>query len=181
MRFFGVKLGIYHKAMGIEGVLFPIVLILVVALSELSDLIDGFIARKMNQVTDLGKLIDPMADSIFRLSVFLSFTIGVVDLPLMMVLILFYRDSFISTLRTICALRGVALAARLSGKIKAVLQAVVVLLILLLMIPYQLGAISLEFLQSFSYWSVFITTLYTVFTALEYVYANRAYLRKALV
>ncbi len=176
-----VVLYLYHHALGIRGLLLPAVLIFVAILSEVSDIFDGFIARKKNQVTDLGKLIDPMADSIFRLSVFLSFTEGVVQLPLMLVLVLFYRDSIISTLRTVCALRGVALAARLSGKIKAVLQAVVVFFILLLMIPYYMGYLSLELIQKISFYSVLTCAVYTVYTGIEYIYANRHFIKKALV
>jgi len=175
-----VILYLYHYSLGIHGTLFPSLLILIVILSELSDVVDGFIARKMNQVTDLGKLIDPMADSIFRLSVFLSFTEGVVQLPLMLVLVLFYRDSLISTLRTVCALRGVALAARLSGKIKAVLQAIVIFFILLMLVGYYMGYLNLEFVQKASFYSVLVCAVYTVYTGIEYVYANRHFIKKAL-
>lgn len=158
----------------------PYLLLSVVILSELSDLFDGFLARRYNQVTELGKLLDPMADSIFRLSIFFTLTQGVIQLPILIVLSIFYRDSLIGTLRTVCALRGVALAARTSGKIKAVLQGVVTIAILLLMIPYYAGAVSLEFLQGFSLWSVALVALYTAFSGAEYVYAHRAHIRKAL-
>ncbi len=176
-----VLLYLYHTNMGISGILFPSLLVFVVLLSELSDVIDGFVARKKNQVTDLGKLIDPMADSIFHLSVFLTFTQGLVDLPLVLVLVFFYRDSIISTLRTVCALRGVALAARLSGKIKAVLQGVVVFFILLLMIPYYMGYLSIAHFRLLSFYSVLICALYTVYTGFEYIIVNRSFIKRALV
>ena len=54
------------------------------------------------------------------LSVAISTKTKVLVTLLFLVLFFFYRDSVISTLRTVCALRGVALGARLSGKIKAV-------------------------------------------------------------
>jgi CDP-diacylglycerol--glycerol-3-phosphate 3-phosphatidyltransferase len=141
---------------------------------------DGFFARKRNQVTDLGKLLDPMADSIFRLSVFLTFTQGFIRLPILLVLVFFYRDSIISTLRTLCALRGVTLAARLSGKIKAVIQAVTVFFILVLMIPYTMGCIEEELLYQISMYAVLVAALYTVYSGLEYIYANRSYIKRAL-
>ena len=171
---------LYYQNLGISSILLPYVLLLIVALSELSDLFDGLLARKKNQVTDLGKLIDPMADSIFRLSVFFTFTEGPVNLPLWLVLVFFYRDSIISTLRTVCALRGVALAARMSGKVKAVMQGVIVFFILILMIPHSLGYLSLEKLREISYYSVLAVVLYTLYTGAEYLYANRRYLRRAL-
>jgi CDP-diacylglycerol--glycerol-3-phosphate 3-phosphatidyltransferase len=159
----------------------PYILILLLGVSELSDAFDGYIARKMNQVTDLGKILDPMADSICRISVFLTFTQGVVDLPLVLVFIFIYRDSVISTLRTICALRGFALAARKSGKIKAVFQGVAAFLILLLMIPYSMGYLSLEALQSISLWAVSLVAVYTLFSGADSIYANREHVKKLLL
>lgn len=172
---------IYHDAMGISLVLLPYLLLGLMAVSELSDLFDGFLARKKNQVTELGKLLDPMADSIFRLSVFLTFTQGIIQLPLFLVLFFFYRDSVISTLRTVCALRGVALGARLSGKIKAVVQAIVAIFITTLIIPYSLGMISIELLHQTSLISVLVACLYTIYSGIEYIFANRLYIKKALI
>lgn len=171
---------LYYEQFGIKLLVLPYLLLGLLAISELSDLFDGFFARKKNQVTELGKLLDPMADSIFRLSVFLSFTQGVVKLPLLLVLIFLYRDSIISTLRTLCALRGVALGARLSGKIKAVLQAVTTLFILVLMIPYTLGVLDLKLFRLISFFSVLLTCIYTLYSGVEYIYANRSYIKRAI-
>lgn len=171
---------LYHESFGISLVLLPYILILLLGLSELSDLFDGFFARRKNQVTDLGKILDPMADSIFRLSVFLTFTQGLIQVPLLLVCLFLYRDTIISTLRTVCALRGVALAARWSGKVKAVLQAIIALFILVLMIPYSLGMISLETLRAISLYSVVICAIYTLYSGFEYIYANWNYIKKAI-
>jgi CDP-diacylglycerol---glycerol-3-phosphate 3-phosphatidyltransferase len=171
---------LYHEGMGISLVLLPYVLLGIMCLSELSDLFDGRLARRQNRVTDLGKLLDPMADSIFRLSVLFSFTQGVIQLPIALICVFFYRDTIIGTLRTVCALRGEALAARLSGKIKAVVQAVISFLILILMIPYTMGYLSLEMLQGISFYSVLLGAIYTVCSGVEYVYANRHHLKKVL-
>ena len=171
---------LYYKEMGISLLWLPYVLLALMAISELSDIFDGRVARRHNKVTDLGKLLDPMADSIFRSSVLLAFTQGVIQLPLLLVCVFIYRDTIISTLRTICALRGVALAARLTGKIKAVIQAVIGFFILILLIPYSLGCMDEASLQQISLYSVFVGALYTVYSALEYMYANRQHLKKAL-
>ncbi len=171
---------LYHESFGINLLLLPYLLILLLGLSELSDLFDGFFARRKNQVTDLGKILDPMADSIFRLSVFLTFTQGLIKLPLLLVCVFLYRDTIISTLRTVCALRGVALAARLSGKIKAVIQAVIALFILVLMIPYSLGLITLETLRAISLYTVIVGAVYTVYSGYEYIHANWNYIKKAI-
>ncbi|MEN9343639.1 MAG: CDP-diacylglycerol-glycerol-3-phosphate 3-phosphatidyltransferase [Chlamydiota bacterium] len=155
-------------------------LIGVAVISELSDLLDGRLARKRNKVTELGKLLDPMADSIFRFSVLFAFTQGVIGLPLILVILFFYRDVVIGTLRTVCALRGFALAARLSGKIKAVIQAVVIFFILILMIPYSMGCLGREMLRALSFYAVLISVIYTLYSGVEYLIANRSYIRKGM-
>jgi CDP-diacylglycerol---glycerol-3-phosphate 3-phosphatidyltransferase len=171
---------LYHTQLGISLLSLPFILIGLVGLAELTDLFDGMAARKKNQVTDLGKLLDPMADSIFRLSVFFAFTHGVIDLPLWLVLFFFYRDSVISLLRTVCALRGYTLAARLSGKVKAVVQGAAALIILCLMIPYAMGFLSLTLLRDTSFYIVLGAVLYSLFSGVEYLYANQTYIKRAL-
>ncbi len=172
---------LYYQKLGIPLVILPWLLIGLLSLTELSDLFDGFVARRRNQVTDLGKVLDPMADSIFRLSVLLTFTQGIIQLPILLVCLFFYRDSMISTLRTVCAMRGVTLAARLSGKIKAGIQATTAFVILILMIPYSLGVLSLESLREISFYSVLAAAAYTVFSGLEYVIANFSFIKRALL
>lgn len=171
---------VYYQEMGVSLSWLPYLLIALAVLSELSDLFDGFIARRQKKVTDLGKLLDPMADSIFRLSVLFAFTQGAIQLPVLLVAIFFYRDTIISTLRTLCALKGLALAARLSGKIKAVIQAIVGFFILILMIPYSLGCLDLGSLQTISFYAVLVGAIYTVYSGAEYIYAYRKDIRKAL-
>lgn len=171
---------LHHQYLGISQVLLPFILLALLLCAEISDLLDGMFARMRNQVTELGKILDPMADSIFRLSVYLAFTQGVVQLPLWLVLFFFYRDSMISTLRTVCALRGVVLSARLSGKIKAVIQAAGAFFILLLMVPYVFGWISLEQFQTISFYTLLFAVSYSLFSGVEYIVANQPYIRKAL-
>ncbi len=85
-----------------------------------------------------------MADSIARITSFLAFVQPPVNLSISLVFVFLYRDSVVSTLRTVCALRGYALAARFSGKVKAVIQAIAALLILILMILLLLGRLLLR-------------------------------------
>lgn len=175
-----VVLYLYHDQLGFTLLSLPYVLLCLTVLSEISDVFDGLLARRYNKVTDLGKLLDPMADSIFRLSVFLAFTQGVIQLPLLLVCIFFYRDIVISTLRALCGLRGFALAARLSGKIKAVVQAIIIFFILVMLIPYSFGYLELSLLRKLSVYSVSIGVIYTLYSGCEYILANRSYIQKAL-
>jgi CDP-diacylglycerol--glycerol-3-phosphate 3-phosphatidyltransferase len=148
--------------------------------SELSDAFDGYLARKFHQVTDLGKILDPMADSIYRISVFLTFTRPPVNLPLLLVFLFLYRDSVISTLRTICALRGFALAARVSGKIKAIIQAFAAFFILLMMILYAYEIIPQVILTKSAIAVTSLAVVYSLYSGIEYLFANREYVIRLL-
>ena len=164
---------LFYKKMGISLVALPYILLSLTILMELTDLFDGFIARKTNQVTNLGKIIDPMADSIVRLSTLLIFTKGLIQLPILLILLFVLKDFTISTLRTLYALNGHALASRISGKIKAVFLATSTILIILMIIPYSLGHMSLIMLQTASLWIITITAAYTILSGIEYLYIHR--------
>jgi CDP-diacylglycerol--glycerol-3-phosphate 3-phosphatidyltransferase len=170
---------LFYPQLGISLVAMPYILLALLLVCELSDVFDGVVARRQKQVTELGKILDPMADSIVRLSTFLCFTQGLIRLPLLIVLIFVVRDAVISTLRTLCALRGTALAARPSGKLKAIMQAVAIFFILILMIPYTLGYISLDMLREISLWTVLVTAIYTVISGVEYIWVYRNYIRQS--
>jgi len=176
--FFFVYVG--HDALGISAKTLPFLLLLLLAILELSDALDGYIARRYNQVTDFGKIFDPMADSISRISVFLTFTVEPVHLPLAFVFAFLYRDSIVSTLRTVCAFRGLALAARPSGKLKAVIQAVAAFTISLLMIPHAFGELSSSSLQSISYYIAAIAVAHSLVSGIDYIWANRPYVAQLL-
>jgi CDP-diacylglycerol--glycerol-3-phosphate 3-phosphatidyltransferase len=107
----------------------------IVILSELTDLFDGVAARRRKEVTDFGKILDPLADSVSRLTIFLCMAVEFAEpsgnrRAMYFVLFLLWRDAVVSTLRTVCAHRGVVVAARWSGKVKAVVQAIVIFTIL---------------------------------------------------
>ncbi len=170
----------YRDSIDISPSTLPYILLILLAISELSDACDGYFARLYNQVTDFGKILDPMADSIARITIFLTFTQAPVNLPVPLIFVFLYRDSVVSTLRTICALKGLALAARTSGKVKAVIQGASACSILLLMISYTQGNITLEVLQTTSAWIVGMAAVYTLFSGIDYIYSNRQYIARLL-
>lgn len=160
---------LYPSFFGVSTSFLPYALLGLLTLCELTDASDGWIARRFNQVTDLGKLLDPMADSIYRITVFLSFTQAPVHLPLWVVLPFFYRDTGISTLRSVSALKGHALAARFSGKLKAILQATAIYLILFLFILYTQGNCTQEELTLYSTWITLPVGIWAIFSGIEYL------------
>ena len=91
---------------------------------EISDIVDGHLARTMGMVSDLGKLLDPFSDVISRLTYFVAFTAILNIMPIWMFLVLLYRELGVTFLRTILFNRGIAMAARKGGKFKAILYAI---------------------------------------------------------
>jgi CDP-diacylglycerol---glycerol-3-phosphate 3-phosphatidyltransferase len=146
----------------------------VTLLSELSDAFDGFFARRQGKVTDFGKVFDPAVDSIARVTGFISFMVcGII--PLWMFLIFMYRDMLMSLLRIVCASKGVVLAARKSGKLKAILQgmAIGVVLILALLQAYGVeGAAGELWGRPYGFWVVLLPAIYTALSMIDYLIPN---------
>ncbi len=169
----------YYESLNISFTSASYLLLGLLMIAELSDAIDGYLARKLNQVTDFGKLFDPVADSIYRISIFTVLILPPVQLPVSFVFIFLYRDFIINMLRTACALKGVALSARLSGKLKAVFQGFSIFLITLLLVPYSTGKISQEALQNFAYWLVAVVAFYTLFSGVDYLFTHWRYFQSS--
>lgn len=101
------------------------------ALAAISDLWDGYLARKHGWITDVGKLLDPIADKLLIVSTFIPFyllshsadPINVVPwwgtLPLWVLVVVFGRELGITLFRSWAAGRGVVISAGKSGKYKA--------------------------------------------------------------
>lgn len=98
-------------------------LLILFVLIELSDLLDGIIARRWNLMTDLGKVLDPFADVISRITYFICLAYASI-MPLWIFLIILYREFLVTFLRMVLMGEGTAMAANVWGKFKAVLYAV---------------------------------------------------------
>ncbi len=151
-----------------------VLLILLATGSEISDAIDGRLARARGEVTDFGKLFDPFADSVSRFTFFLCFWWA--DMfPAWMVIVLFYRDACISFLRLAVRGENVVIAARKSGKIKAVSQSIAIFLLLI-------SRILFHWLPRFpvhdiSWWVMFLVVIITVLSFVDYLRAHWEILR----
>ncbi len=145
-----------------------IALLTLIIISELTDLFDGILARKRGEVTDFGKILDPMADRISHMTTLVC--LAYIDLvSFYLILPIIYRESIISSLRPVCASQGVVLAARMSGKVKSFLQASVIIIILLC----RVIAFSVPAIDEKLYWIanslVGISCLVTVYSAYDYL------------
>jgi len=151
-------------------------------LIELSDFFDGRIARRQDTVTAFGKLVDPMADSLSRQTVFISFlVVGII--PLWVFLIFLYRDSAMATLRTMIAVTGRVQAAKLSGKLKAGVQAVAIFVVLAVCVAHVHNVAWVPrslWGRHPGFWVMVPAALVTFVSALDYLVPNRNVIRKMM-
>jgi CDP-diacylglycerol--glycerol-3-phosphate 3-phosphatidyltransferase len=106
-------------------------------IAAITDFFDGWIARRRNQTTRLGALLDPIADKLLMSAAFISLVeMDPTHVPAWMVVIIIGREFAVSGLRSIAAQQGVTIAASPLGKGKMVSQ---VIAISLLILGYELG------------------------------------------
>ena len=137
----------------------------VMALAELSDFLDGYVARAYNQVSRLGKILDPMSDSIYRISVFVAF-ISQGWMPVWMFLIILCRDIIVSYLRILAEQQIGTLAARSSGKWKAIVQSAAQIIVVGLYAV--LGGTIDGIAEQVAFYSLFAATLVTAYSLIDY-------------
>jgi CDP-diacylglycerol--glycerol-3-phosphate 3-phosphatidyltransferase len=124
-------------------------------IAAITDFFDGWIARRRNQTTRLGALLDPIADKLLMSAAFISLVeMDPKHVPAWMVVIIIGREFAVSGLRSIAAQQGVTIAASPLGKGKMVSQ---VIAISLLILGYELG--ELRVTGTVALWAVMIFAL----------------------
>jgi CDP-diacylglycerol--glycerol-3-phosphate 3-phosphatidyltransferase len=109
--------------------------IFVLAIS--TDWLDGYIARTTNQITTLGKLLDPIADKLLICAAFISL-VETGRVPAWMVVIIVGRELAVTGLRAVAATQTEVIAASQLGKYKTALQAITVILLILHIVPWEM-------------------------------------------
>ena len=100
------------------------------SLACLSDMLDGWIARREKQVTRFGKFLDPLADKLLVCSVLVMLT-RLAWIPAWVVIVIIGRELLVTGLRAMAADQGVVIAADKYGKLKTILQSVALILLTL--------------------------------------------------
>ncbi len=98
-----------------------LLLVALVLLEEATDVFDGILARRYGSVGQIGGLYDPLSDSLSRLTIYFAIALNgwiTLAVPLVMTL----RDIIVAYVRVILAIDGAKTSARISGKIKAIIQ-----------------------------------------------------------
>ncbi len=146
-------------------------------IASITDAYDGKIARKHNLITKFGIFFDPLADKILILSAFYAFMFFPIlsnAVKLWMIIIISFRDIFVTILRTIMQYKGITMITSKLGKAKTALQFITINLILIFLIlnsyehTKELYVISLDLL----YFSMCLTSIITFYTGIHYFYHN---------
>ncbi len=165
------------------GLVAKILALVIFILACFTDFLDGWLARTRNEITDFGKIMDPVADKVLVLGVFLSF-VQLQLIPAWMVIIIIIRESVVTGLRLIVVRHGAVLAAESAGKHKTVSQMVTIFIILLFLVlreqAVRLSFWSAEFQDGFhALVMVFmgIAVILTLYSGFSFLWQNRKLIR----
>lgn len=145
----------------IAGILFII--------ASITDFLDGRIARKRNIVTDFGKVMDAIADKVLVNGVLIALAYDGL-LPVIVPIIIVTRDIAVDSIKMVAGSKNAAVGASIWGKIKTIFMMVGISMIFFSNLPFELLNISL------GNYLVFIATILSVFSGVQYFILNKKYL-----
>ncbi|RQD67184.1 MAG: CDP-diacylglycerol--glycerol-3-phosphate 3-phosphatidyltransferase [Tindallia sp. MSAO_Bac2] len=140
-------------------------------LAALTDTLDGYIARKRNQVTTLGKFIDPLADKLLVSAALISL-VQMGELSAWVVVIIISREFTISILRAVAASEGVVIAASWWGKAKTITQILAIIAILMNNFPFSYIGFPFDQIM------VLLAVVFTIISGVDYLKLNMHILTK---
>ena len=164
----------------LPGLASKVAALVVFLLASATDALDGYLAKKNNQITDFGRMMDPIADKMLTLSAFLAF-VQMQLVPAWMVVVILFREVAITGLRVFALTKGDVIAADSGGKHKTACQIFAIFAVLLLIIFNEAGH------KLFSFWSpraeavymdavfilMLITVILTTISGVSYLVKNK--------
>ena len=156
--------------------------LIVFSVASFTDFLDGNIARKNNLVTDFGKFMDPLADKILTTVAIIYITSDGVCSPIVLILIL-VREFAVSGVRMVASgSKGRVIAANIWGKMKTVLQIVVIIwyyFAISLQLEFKVLFVNSSIPQISTNILMWLVAISTVLSGWQYVWANRDLIKTA--
>lgn len=146
--------------------------------AALSDILDGYLARKQNQVTSFGRILDPFVDKILVCGGFILFLgpgfhdergLAVTGLAPWMVVVMIAREFLVTSLRGFSEAAGTPYAANLWGKVKMLLQSITIPLILKSIHAWR----DIEWITTARTIMIWLTVAVTILSVGSYLAASR--------
>ncbi|MCK5759553.1 MAG: CDP-diacylglycerol--glycerol-3-phosphate 3-phosphatidyltransferase [Clostridiales bacterium] len=163
-----------QQFLGSAGSYIAIALFIIAALT---DILDGSLARSRNEVTNLGKFLDPIADKLLVLSGLLVLIVRF-DLSAWVLLIVFTRELMVMGIRMIAAGEGVVVAASIWGKVKTIMQIIAIVAYMLNdIVPKLFGGVikDMWYLDDIL---MGVAILITIYSGFDYLMKNISFLKK---
>ena len=132
--------------------------------AALTDLADGYFARKQKSETVLGKLMDPLADKVL-VAVALIMLIPLDRVPAWVSFLILARELVVTGLRGVAASSGIVVAASRMGKIKSVLQ-----YIALCVLIFPAALLPIPFLHKIGLYILYVSLVMTIWSGIDYFY-----------
>ena len=127
------------------------------SLASVTDILDGFYARKYGEVTVLGKFLDPLADKLL-VSGTMIMLIPLMRIPVLIVIIIIAREMAVTGLRAVAVNEGIVIQAESLGKYKTIFQSVA---LIGLCIHYSYFGADFHIIGMFFLWAALILTLWS--------------------
>lgn len=134
-------------------------------IASATDWVDGYIARKYELITNLGKFLDPLADKLL-VAAALILLVELNMVPAWIVIVILSREFAVTGLRLVAAGEGIVLAASNLGKLKTASQMIAIILLLLHNFPFAYLGFPLDTII------LYIALILTVFSGFEYFQKN---------
>ena len=156
-----------------------VIALIIFVVASFTDWLDGYLARKLNQTTNFGRLMDPLADKILVASALICL-VPLQALPAWVVIVIIAREFLITGLRQLAATQGVILSADDLGKHKTAWQLITILFFLgLLAAGDCFGDDSLWLRYLWTHVGpilISLTVVLTIYSGLAYFWKNRTLL-----
>lgn len=138
---------------------------LIFLIASMTDWLDGYLARKYQLITNMGKFLDPLADKLLVSAAFILLVeLGLA--PAWIVILIISREFAVTGLRLVAAGEGIVLAASNMGKLKTVSQILAIALLLLHNFPFSYIGIPIDIIV------LYIALILTVWSGVEYFMKN---------
>lgn len=151
---------------GIDMNLIYIISGIIFLIASFTDFLDGYLARRNNQVTDTGKMLDAIADKILVNPILIIFAAEGLISPIVPVIVV-VRDIVVNTIKMEAAAKGKVVAAIKSGKIKTAALMIGMVLLFFSNMPFELIGIRADL------FFIYFATIMSLVSMVQYFFLNK--------
>ena len=144
---------------------FKVLALALFLIASITDFFDGYFARKYNFTSKIGAFLDPLADKILVIGIFSSFFILGHIVDIFILLLIIFRDIFVTLLRILMESKGVTMFTSKISKLKTTFQFIIIIILFL-------SFIFPNFNKDFIYYIALFISILTFYTGIDYLKSN---------